>query len=182
MGETLFDRNLDYEKLVEDYFTGAFGAEGYRCREYLEKLSELLCPSNFRVGGNGGVEEEGLGNIDTKKRSWINNAYVAENAAKIPMHLAEFLPVIERNMAEATDPARMLSWRYLKYHSEICGYLYKVLLAGAKGDMEQARKCYFVLEEYLFEHELEFHHGFDLFLYERAMRLKLGIPLVPYYD
>jgi len=182
MGETLFDRTLDYEKLADDYFKGAFGEDGNRCRQYLETLSELLCPSNFRVGGNSGVEEAGLGNIETRRKSWINNPYVVKKAAQIPAHLVGFMPVIEKNIALATDPARMLSWRYLKYHSEICRYYGEVLLAGAKGNMDEARRRYFELEAYLSEHELEFHRGFDVFLYVRAMRLKLGLPFVPYYD
>ena len=105
-----------------------------------------------------------------------------KKAAQIPAHLVGFMPVIEKNIALATDPARMLSWRYLKYHSEICRYYGEVLLAGAKGNMDEARRRYFELEAYLSEHELEFHRGFDVFLYVRAMRLKLGLPFVPYYD
>ena len=182
MGETLFNRNLDFNKLAEEYFEGAFGAEGSLCRAYLEKLSELLCPSNFRVGGGSGVEEAGLGDMDTQRKCWINNAEVAEKAAQIPVHLEAFLPVIERNIALATDPVRLLSWRYLKYHSKICGYFAELLLAGAKGKMEEAVERYYELEEYLSEHEMEFHNGFDNLLFMRALRLKLGLKPVKYYD
>lgn len=182
MGETLFDRNLDYNKLVENYFDGAFGKDGNLCRMYLEKLSELLCPSNFRVGGRSGVEEAGLGDIETQAMCWMNNKMVAEKAAKIPAHLADFLPVIEKNIALATDPARILSWRYLRYHSVICDYFAELLLAGAKGKMKDAQQKYYQLEEYLSEHELEFHNAFDAFLYMRALRLKLGMELVKYFD
>jgi len=182
MGETLFDRNLDFDKLAEEYFDGAFGAEGRLCRSYLEKLSELLCPSNFRVGGENGVEEAGLGDMETQRTCWINNAEVAEKAMQIPVHLAEFLPVIDRNIALSTDAARLLSWRYLKYHSKICGYFAELLLAGAKGKMEEAVEKYYELEEYLSEHEMEFHNSFDNYLFMRALRMKLGLKAVEYYD
>lgn len=182
MGETLFDRNLDFGKLTEEYFEGAFGAEGGLCRTYLEKLSELLCPSNFRVGGGSGVEEAGLGNIETQQMCWLNNKEVAEKAAQIPAHLADFLPVINRNMALATDPARQLSWRYLKYHSEICGYFAELLLAGATEGREAAVEKYYAIEEYLSEHEMEFHPAFDVLLYLRTLRLKLEMKMIDYYD
>ncbi|MBR3761617.1 MAG: DUF4838 domain-containing protein [Lachnospiraceae bacterium] len=182
MGETLFDRKLNFDKLAEDYFEGAFGTDGNLCRVYLEKLSELLCPSNFRVGGSSGVEEAALGDIETQAMCWMNNKEVSEKAARIPAHLAEFLPVIDRNIALATDPARLLSWRYLKYHSKICSYFAELLLAGAEGRKEETEEKYYKLEDYLSEHELEFHHGFDVQLYLRALRLKLGMKLVTYYD
>jgi len=182
MAQTLFDKNIDYNKMADDYFEGAFGTEGSLCREYLEKLSVLLCPSNFRVGGSSGVEEAALGDMETQKKCWMSNQEVAEKVAQIPVHLASFLPVIDRNIALATDTARMLSWRYLKYHSRICGYFAELLLAGAEGRAEDAEGKYYELEEYLSEHELEFHNAFDVALFLRALRLKLGIKAVDMYD
>ena len=182
MGETMFDKNLDYEARTVEYFEGAFGKDGTLCRQYLEKLTDLLSPSNFRVDANLGIEEIGIGLAVTKKRTWVNNPEVAEKARKIPAHLAEFMPTIKDNIAYATDPARLLSWRYLEYHSAICLRFSEILLAGAENDMERAKEKFKVLEEYLSVHELEFHYGFDVFLFLRYIRRKLGLPAVPYYD
>ena len=182
MGKMLFDRNRDYEEVAEEYFEGAFGEESKACRAYLEKLSVLLCPSNFRVGGKNGVEEEGLGALETRLRSWIGNPEVAQKAAQIPQVLDDFLTVIEKRIGTETDPARRLSWIYLKHHSYICRYFGAILLAGAQGDMEEAKARFAPLREYLSEHEMEFHNVFDLFLYTRAVTLKLGLPVEGYYD
>lgn len=181
MGETLFDRNVDYDKVADEYFEGAFGEDGRKCRAYLEKLSDLLCPSNVRVGGKNGVEEAGLGN-ETARKCWIGNEKVAEKAAQIPALLEEFEHTIDLNIAYAADEARLLSWRYLKYHSKITGLFAEMLRAGAKGDMEEAKNKYLVLEEYLSEHEMEFHNAFDVFLFTRAMRSKVDLPAVKYYE
>ena len=159
-----------------------FGDEWRKCREYLEKLSVLLSPSNFRVGGKRGVEEEALGDMETLKKSWKNNPEVAKRAAQIPNLLEEFQPVIAKNIALATDPARMLSWRYLGYHGESCRRFSELLLAGAKGQDEDAKEKCYELEKYLSEHELEFHHGFDVLLFMRAVKLKLGLKIAPMYD
>lgn len=182
MGEAQFDRSRSFEEIAVDYFAGAFGEEHEKCRDYLEKLSVLLCPSNFRVGGQTGVEEAGLGNTETRKLSWQNNPEVAEKAAQIPALLDAFLPVIEKRIGTEMDFARRLSWVYLKHHSEICRRFGAILLAGAQGDMELARERFVPLRDYLAEHELEFHNVFDLFLFIRAVSLKLELKIEGYYD
>jgi len=184
MGEVMFDKNLDFDARADEYFEGAFGKDGAKCREYLEGLTELLSPANFRVDKNSslGLEEEGVGKAETVVKSWKNNPEVAERAKKIPEYLAAFMPTIEDNIAYADDNARLLSWKYLKYHSEICALFSDVMLAGAEDDMERAKEKYYVLEKYLGEHELEIHWAFDVFLFLRYLRMKLNMPAIPYYD
>lgn len=182
MGELLFDTTKDYETVTSEYFSCAFGEDGELCKRYLETLSDLLCPANFRKGGKGAVEEEGLGNVDTSEREWRNNPYVAEKVAKIPDFIQTFLPEIERNIAIADNDARRMSWYYLKYHAQICTMFSKILLAGAESRMDDAKERYYELEEYLSAHEMEFHKAFDVFLFLRTIRAKIDIPAIPYYD
>lgn len=183
MGETLFDRNTDYDTVADEYFEGAFGKDGALCRKYLEELSPLLCPSNVRVGGSIGVEEEGIISAEIpNKKSWINNAYVAAQVAKIPDLIDEFLLVIRKNISLAQDESRLMSWNYLTYYSEICRMYSRILYAGAINNMEKAKKHYDELIEYLEIHELEYHNVFDYFLFKRFISLKLNIPLQGYYE
>ena len=182
MGETLYDHATDFEKLANEYFEGAFGKDGAKVRAYLEGLTPLLSPSNFRVGGKGGAEEAGLGNMSPKKRSWRDNPLVAENAAKAPAHLDSFLPTIEENIKAEPDAARRQSWIYLRYHTEICRYHAEILRLGALGDISAARAKFNELRDYLSENELEFHKVFDLFLYLRAWSQKLEIAMPGYFD
>lgn len=182
MGKTLFDKNLDYEKEVKDYFEGAFGKDAEATREYLEELTNLLSTSNFRVDAELDIDELGIGQAVTKKMSWKNNPEVAERARKIPAHIGAFLPTIESNIANATTNAQMDSWVTLSYHAKICELFSYVLLRGAEGDIKAAQAAYFELEKYVGEHELEFHRTFDGFLFLRSLRRKIGLPAVPYYD
>ena len=48
--------------------------------------------------------------------------------------------------------------------------------------MEEARKLYFELEGWLSQHEMEFHRGFDVFLFLRSIRFKLDLGNFNYYD
>ena len=147
----------------------------------LETLSDLLCPSNYRVGGKNGVEEATFGDMELRKKGWIGNPQVAEKAAQIPGVIEAFLPVIQKNIATATDPARRLSWQYLTYHAEICTRFSRLLRAGAEGSLEEAQKRYFELESWLSRHEMEFHRGFDVFLFLRSLRFKVDLPNINYY-
>jgi hypothetical protein len=182
MGKTLFDTDADYEKTANEYFFGAFGEAGTLVREYLEKLSVLLSPSNFRVGGKGGIEEEAVGFTDTSSKPWKNNPFVRERAEKIPALLDEFLPVIEENIKAAKEPSRRESFRYLKIHSDICRYHGRILEAGAGGNEDLAREVFTELRDFLSEHEMEYHRVFDLFLYLRGVAQKIGVGLPGYYD
>lgn len=181
MGETLFDRELDFDTFCDDWFAGAFGKDGALCRKYLETLSDLFCPGNIRTGGKGGVEEDGLATEGKAPRIWINNPEVAEKTDKIPAVLADFLPVIEKNMS-LPDACHRRSWVLLRYHWEICRYFAQVIHLGASGDMEKARAVFEELEGYLCKTEPQIHPDFDLFLFCKAIRAKLDMPQHPFYD
>ena len=175
MGETLFDKNLDFEAFTNDYFEGAFGKDGAACREYLEELTRLLCPSSFRIGGGNGVENQGIGDAESAKLCWLNNPYVAECASKIPAHVDNFMPTIIKNMSEADDNARLMSWNYLRYHGDIVKLFSDILYGGATRGEEGAREAYYPFAEYLSQHEMEFHNAFDVFLILRMLICKLDI-------
>ena len=182
MGHTMFDHGLDFEKSVNEYFEGAFGKDGSKCREYLERLSYLLSVSNFRISEKLDIDGAGIGKAVSDNATWIDNPDVKMRAIEIPGVVDEFLPVIEDNIAYAEDNARLYSWIYLSYHAEIVKLFSKVLYAGASGDMDKAREEYKALEEYIGKNELSFHRVFDGFLYLRYLRQKLEIPPFPYYD
>jgi hypothetical protein len=182
MGHTLFDHRLDFERCVSEYFEGAFGNDGGKCREYLERLSSLLCASSFRISGNLDIDGAGVGQAFSDKATWRNNPTVASRALEIPGVVDEFLPIIEDNIAYADDNSRLYSWLYLSYHAEIVKLFSKVLYAGASGDMDKAREEYKAIEDYIAKNELSFHRVFDGFLYLRYLRQKLEIPPFPYYD
>lgn len=184
MGEVMFDKNLDFDARTNEYFDGAFGKDGAKCREYLEEITKLVSPANFRadVDTSLGLEEQGVGKAVTTIKSWRNNPEVAERAKKIPEFVDAFIPTIEDNIAYADDNARLLSWKYLRYHAEIVKMFSKILVAGAEGDIELAKEKYFELENYLSEHELEIHWAFDVFLFLRYLRGKLQIKPIPYFD
>lgn len=182
MGETLFDTSIDFDKLANEYFDGAFGKDGSLVREYLEAMTPLMSPANVRIGGTPGVEEETIVEKDEGKRSWLNNPEAVKKAKQVPALIDSFMPVIEKNIAEATDMAQLDSWRYLVYHAVLCRYHARIIEAGGSGDIESARALFSELREYLSEHETEIHNVFDLFLYLRFWSQKLDIKMPKYFE
>jgi len=182
MGETLFDRDLDFEAYTNDYFQAAFGEDGDLVRAYLETLSDLFCPANVRKTGGNGVEDQGIANAeDMLHANFINNPYVAEKTAKIPAVLESFRPVIKAHMS-MENRARRLSWIYLDYHARICEYLWKIYNLGAQNKVEEAKEVLEKLEIEVSIMEPDIHNAFDLFLFIKTIRAKLGVKMVKYYD
>ena len=176
MGETLFDKNLDFEAYTNDYFAAAFGADGAAVRDYLETLSEYFCPANLRGSAKNNVEDTGI-NSRENKAPIHGNAWVAEQLAKIPAVLEDFAPVIARNMAHP-NAARRRSWVYLYYHAEICKYLADIYRLASLDEMDKAREVLDKMEIYLSRVEMDIHEGFDLFLFDRFVRGVLRVKSV----
>lgn len=182
MGETLFDKNINLEEYITSYFAKSFGKDGQKCREYLETLSDLFCPSNIRIGGKLGVEDEGIQEKNSGYiKSWLNNPEVFEKVSKIPAVLDDFKAVIEENLT-IENKCHRLSWEYLKYHMEICSYLCEIYKLGSQGNVEQAKEVLENLEIYVSNIEMEVHRALDLFLFVKFVRAKLDIPMCQYFD
>ena len=182
MGETLFDKNIDLENYIHNYFNITFGKDGDKCRKYLETLSDLFCPANIRKGGKLGVEDEGIQEKDKGYiKSWINNPEVAQKMSMIPQVLEEFKLVINEN-ANLENNCQRLSWYYLSYHNKICSYLCEIYKNGALGNMNKAKIILEELEWFVSTSEMDIHRAFDLFLFVKYVRSKLDIAMCKYYD
>ena len=78
--------------------------------------------------------------------------------------------------------ARRLSWIYLDYHARICEYLWKIYNLGAQNKVEEAKEVLEKLEIEVSIMEPDIHNAFDLFLFIKTVRAKLGVKMVKYYD
>jgi hypothetical protein len=181
IGETLFDRSTDFESFADDYFLSAFGADRARVREYLEAISENLCTTNLRNSKKLGIEDATLTSGYELKASFINNRFTEQKFAKIPEILDGFMPTIKENMA-IDNAAQRLSWTYLYYHSKICRQLARILLLASQNKLDEAKAALDKLEVELSVMESDIHNAFDLFLFIKFVREKLGIKMCKYFE
>jgi len=122
MGRTLWNDKLDFDELAKKYFSCAFGQDGEKCLEYMARLSELFDPPYLR-----GERE-------------LIDKNAAERFSGICEYVDDFRKVIEAN-AGSDDPCHAASWKYLKYHSDICCLMAVALEAMASGKRKKHKPC-----------------------------------------
>ena len=153
MGKTLWDAEVQYEELANDYFMHAFGEDGMRCKEYLSQLSFLFNPPYLRN--------------ETEQIS----KEAAEAFARIPEVIQAFAQVVKKNRQQA-DNCIAKSWEYLEYHSKICCQLASILAWKAKGEKEEMLSLWLSLKEYLLREEAAFQEAFDVQMFISSMKSK----------
>ena len=119
LGEVLWNREIDYSEMINDYFVKVYGDDGELCMKYLEKISELFDPAYLR-GEKGVISQE----------NW-------EKLEKVPETIYNFLPTIKNNMEDRSN-SRAYAWKMLKIHAEIILVFTEFLSAYAEGNKEKA--------------------------------------------
>ncbi len=144
MARTLWDREVDFRAIAEDYYRAAFGADGPACLAYCAELSRLFDPPYVR---------------SEKPR---HDPATAETYARIPAVIEAFRPVIRRNLG-AADPCHARSWHYLDVHADVCLHLAEALRLRAAGDEEGARRAWAATERFVQEREPDLHPALDVY-------------------
>jgi len=104
MGKTLWNREADFDTLVDDYLADLFGADGPAARRYLETLTALLDHELLDPADNSRP-------IDPAKREEALRGWDAA-----PAVVDAFLPVIERG-CQSDDPVTAAAWRIMRHHA-----------------------------------------------------------------
>ncbi|MBQ7983084.1 MAG: DUF4838 domain-containing protein, partial [Clostridia bacterium] len=146
MGETLWNKDAAFSDIARDYFTNAFGTDGIKVWRYLSVLSDLFDPS-WQRGETPAVDED-----------------KAREFAKIPAIIADFMPVITRNIARPHIGAtQKKSWEYLLYHAQASTIYAEACAYRADGMQEDATAKFDALIAYFNQVESEIHPVFDVY-------------------
>lgn len=167
-GEGMFDKSLDFDSFADRYFEKAFGEEGGKVRQYLEKITESFNPYELRVLESILQQDTGTGLIEKPKRVFEDNPESEKRFRQIrPLVEAFRKEVLEQVHPE--NPCHQESYRILTYHAEYCVRLGDVMIAMAQGDREKANAIYDDLIDYLSGVEDEIQPYFDLCLCHQRM-------------
>ncbi len=182
LAETLFDLDTDYDTFADDHLAHTYGEDVAAAREYLESVTEIIDPFTMNASYKAaGIEELGIGNqSEIKVRSWQNNPEFAAQLERIPAVIEKILPVIEKNECRG-EAVQRKSWEYLRHHTFIVDNVAKIYRTGALGDIEKAKEMYLAFQDAVSGIEMEIHEAFDLHLFDRYHRTKLGIPRIQYF-
>ncbi len=146
MGRTLWNRELPFEAIQEEYFRGAFGGDSLLASEYLSSLSDLFQDLQDLVQDSDAIEE------------------VSKTAQSIISLVKDFAPIIDRNL-RTVDKCIRNSWRYLEIHKEICIRLAKIYEANAKEDKAKSEELWNEIKTLVQEKEDELQTVLDVYLF-----------------
>jgi hypothetical protein len=149
MGETLWNRDIDFEDMVVSHLTDAFGEDGIKVKQYFEDLSELFDPEYIR-GDKALISKEN-----------------EEMLSRIPSLVANFTPTINKNLGHPNMTIRN-SWVNLLYHGQYCILLSNALKYASRGDLEGWVDSLSKVSEYMSNIEMQIQGVFDLCIFHKA--------------
>ena len=144
MAKTLWNTDLEFEKIAIDYFRHAFGENWEVCKAYLMNISEVFDMDYWHI-----------------ERGRINKAF-AEKVIKAHAIVDTYKAHILNNQ-DHTNETEKLSWNYIRYHLEYTKLLASALAAKANGEEELAIRCWSEFANYICIHEDELQRALDVF-------------------
>ncbi len=158
LGQTLWNREADFEALATAYFTALFGQDADRIRQIMENTADLLCPPCLR--GEQTIQETGR----------------AENYRRLRrMSMEQSRWFLEKSLAFSGAEARM--WQCMYYWSEVCACYAHFLEACAEAaDTEKARRLE-TFEDFLRLHEPAFQEELDVYWFIKTLK-NMIVPLL----
>ena len=174
IGEFQFDRALDTEVFIDQYFKDAFGADHTSAREYLEMITDIFDPSSLGATISVVSQDTGAADANKKRAGIFGNAEKGRIIKTVPEAVAPYEAKFLEN-AEKGDICHRESFRLLAYHCEYCKHLSRIYSALAESDRAEANRALASAIEYLSEIESEIHPYFDLVLFAQYTRQVINL-------
>lgn len=149
-GATLWNRDLDYDAELEDYFSHVYGPDWKQAKQYLERITNAFDPV-FMFGRNS---------ADITQGEYYNPGH-AKNLEKVKEITAEARAFIKTHLSMPTRP-QTVTWRLLLLHTEWCERFAEVLIEVCLGHREHAMELFDRFRLDLGKHDVETERYFDM--------------------
>ena len=160
--ETLMNRDTDFDALVEDYFSHAYGADWKQALAHLQAVNEAF-PYAYMTGENS---------ADPSIDKWYNPAMLP-NLEKAQALADQGRELAKTHRKNPTRP-QTISWRLLEHHAEYIENYGRIMIDLAQGNkpasFEKALKFY----KEFGEREYEIERYLDFFLAMRYVNHKVA--------
>ncbi len=152
----LWNPSRSVDDVARQYFSGAFGDDGEKARQYVAKLSDLFGP------------------LYLDRASLFGKDAAAKQAAlaklsQVPQTVADFRPVIERHLSTGAT-SQQQSWKYLSLHADLVLKLAAGLQARAAGNTKQANTMWKQAIQQIAEQESETDPVLDIHWFTSTLR------------
>ena len=151
---TLFDINVDFEALKEDYFSHAYGEDWREVAAFFERLGEAVDFKYF-------IQQQGGSGLFYKPE-------IVESLNKVPAIVDEFAPFVKehKNMPYR---AQTVIYRILERYLEYCKGVSATLAIKAVGDEQRAKEEFNKFRVDFGRYELEMERCYDQQMCMRAL-------------
>ena len=144
MGEMLWNKEADYEVILEDYFSHMYGEDWQQVVEYLEQLSQYSSCDHFNAIGS---------RVNPNLRiRYLTAVYLAQGG----------LSLIEKNTQEKTGVVKT-QWLQLGYHREYAEKLGKALALLSEGRYQLAQSAWRDFLDFIRRNEENFQPNLDVY-------------------
>jgi hypothetical protein len=168
MGRTLWDKNADFDALVDEYLADLFGEDGPSVRRYLETLTELMDHELLDPADNSRP-------VDPAKRELALRGWDAA-----PAVVDAFLPIIERG-CKADDPVTAAAWRIMHHHAWYAK-AFADLYARVYRHDETASAAFITLADELDRRLPYIHQVFDTYIAKLMCQHALAMEGLPFEE
>ena len=158
-GETLYDSTVEYDDLVRDYFSHAYGENWTLVRDYLEELRDAV-PYAYYFG---------LLSSDSEKGKYYNPG-ILEGAIKMKKIIEDFRPIIEANLDQEMRPSAV-AWQILKLHSCSAYKFAEMTAHKCVGNDDKADEVILEAMKEMSAKEVYYERYYDHFLYFRTLKI-----------
>ncbi len=167
--EALTDRNCDYDKVAEDYFSHIYGPDWAEAKAYLDRVSAAFDYAYM----------EGEGSAALKIGKYYNPSLVQRFAAVAEL-AAEGRALAQKHLTMPTRP-QTVSWRLIGLHAQYVEGLAEAMVYKCQGFDHRAAEAFAKLQLEFGKHEVAIERYFDHFLafasLGRIFQAKSVIPL-----
>ncbi len=157
----MYDKDLSFDKLREDYFSHAYGENWRDISEYLEKISDIFDVNYLEVAHRASAERK----------------FVSPERAEA---LRQIAPMCEEMAKKIRAWRRIpqkrilsLSLRLLELHAEYCTGLAESMILTAEGKADEAFNAFNIFFDSFGAHEFEIERYFDHHLAYTALKRSL---------
>jgi hypothetical protein len=167
MGETLFDKNLSYDKYLYEYFAASYGSDADKAREYLDAVMKYIPAKEIRTIVDVTYEDTGMG-TSTVSGGVKGRVDLIPLFDKVAPLAKEFKEIAIANSVKG-EPCQKKAWKLLCYHTEYVTMYADFLTCLAKCDKDGAREIFKKILDFLSDMEEEYSLDFDLQLCARKL-------------
>jgi len=155
---TLFDTSVEFDALIEDYFSTAYGEAWQEVVEFLRKIGKAFDMDYM----------QGKKSANASVGAYYNPAH-AVSLNSVKQITAEFMPTIEKykNMPKR---AQTVSMRLMKKYLEYCDRLAKAMALKAVGADAEATNAFNELCDEFGKYEIEIERYYDQHMMGASIR------------